>query len=113
MSTKKTDDAAKKGGTAETGKPKKDYSVREWTTPSKRAKGFAEDRKARVHTYGTKKGEELTDYESGIRSGYLLCQSDHAGQYIYSTAMKEGKGKEEATRLSRIKGLFRKNKEDK
>ena len=91
-----------------------DKSVRKWTTPSRRAEGYAKDRREKVHTYGPKKGEELSEYDKGLRSGYLLCQSDHAGQYIYSKARSEGKSKEEATRLSRIKGLFsRKNKEDK
>ncbi|MCD7729837.1 MAG: hypothetical protein LUI60_08045 [Clostridia bacterium] len=108
MATKKTTDAA-----AESGGKRYDNSVRRWTTPSKRAKSFASERKAKVHQHGDKEGKELTDYESGIRSGYLLCQSDHAGQYIYSTAIKEGKSKEEATKLSRTKGKFRKNKEEK
>ena len=47
------------------------YSKRRWSVPSKRAKGYAEDRKARVHTYGPKEGKELTDYEAGNRSGDL------------------------------------------
>lgn len=55
------------------------YNKRRWTIPSKRAKSYAEDRKAKVHTYGPKEGKELTDYEAGIRSGYLQAQSDHAG----------------------------------
>ena len=47
------------------------YRDGRWSVPSKRAKGYAADRKARVHTYGPKEGKELTDFESGIRSGYL------------------------------------------
>ena len=57
------------------------YNIRRWSVPSKRAKGYAEDRKAKVHTYGPKEGKELTDYEAGMRSGYLQAQSDHAGLY--------------------------------
>ena len=31
-----------------------------------------------MHSYGPMEGKELTDYEAGIRSGYLQCQGDHA-----------------------------------
>ena len=43
---------------------------RRWSVPSKRAKGYAEERKAKVHMRGPKEGKELTDYEAGMRSGY-------------------------------------------
>ena len=59
------------------------YNRRRWQIPSKRAKGYAADRKARVHTYGPKEGKPLSDFESGMRSGYLQCQTDHAGIYKY------------------------------
>ena len=55
------------------------YNKRRWAIPSKRAKGYAEERKAKVHMHGPKEGKELTDYEAGIRSGYLQAQGDHAG----------------------------------
>lgn len=55
------------------------YNKRRWAIPSKRAKGYAEERKAKVHKHGPKEGRELTDYEAGIRSGYLQAQGDHAG----------------------------------
>ena len=55
------------------------YNKRRWAIPSKRAKGYAEERKAKVHKHGPKEGKELTDYEAGIRSGYLQAQGDHAG----------------------------------
>jgi len=74
---------------------------RRWSIPSKRAQGYAKDRKARVHTYGKKVGKNLTDFEAGIRSGYLQCQSDHAGLYKYKNALAEGKTKEEARAISR------------
>ena len=77
---------------------------RRWTIPNKRAKSYAEERKAKVHTHGPKEGKELTDYEAGLRSGYLQCQSDHAGAYKYHEAIKAGKSKEEAKRISREKG---------
>ena len=77
---------------------------RRWSVPSKRAKGYAEDRKAKVHTYGPKEGNELTDYEAGMRSGYLQCQSDHAGLYKYKKALNEGKSKAEAKKISRTRG---------
>lgn len=77
---------------------------RRWSVPNKRARSYADERKARVHQHGSKEGRELTDYEAGMRSGYLQCQSDHAGLYKYKKALNEGKSKSEAKRISRIKG---------
>ena len=37
----------------------RDYSVRRWMIPNKRAKGYAEERKAKVHQRGAKEGQEL------------------------------------------------------
>ena len=79
-------------------------SQRRWTVPTKRAKGYAEDRKAKVKTYGPKAGEELSDYQLGLRSGYLQRQSDHAGMYKYKKALNEGKSKAEAKKISRTRG---------
>ena len=39
-----------------------------------------------------------------MRSGYLQCQSDHAGLYKYKKALDEGKSKSEAKRISKIIG---------
>lgn len=80
------------------------YNVRRWRKPSERAKGYAEERKAKLHKYGKKEGKELTDYEAGIRSGYLQAQSDHAGMYKYKKALAEGKSKEEARAISQQRG---------
>ena len=77
---------------------------RRWFTPNKRAKSYAEERKAKVHQRGAKEGKELTDYEAGIRSGYLQCQSDHAGFYKFKKALDEGKGIKEARAISRKRG---------
>ena len=41
------------------------YNSRRWYIPSKRAKNYAEERKAKVHQRGPKEGRELTDYEAG------------------------------------------------
>ena len=79
------------------------YNNRRWSVPSKRAKAYAEDRKAKVHTYGKKEGKELTDYEAGMRSGYLQYQGDHAGLYKYKKALSEGKSKSEAKKISQQK----------
>ena len=82
----------------------KDYnSERRWTVPNKRAKGYAADRKAKVHTYGPNEGKELTEYQLGLRSGYLQAQSDHTGMFKYKKALEEGKTKAEARRISREK----------
>lgn len=80
------------------------YSERKWLVPSKRAKGYAEERKLKVHKFGKKQGEELTEYDKGIRSGYLLCQSDHAGMFKFKKALDEGKDVKEARRISKQKG---------
>ncbi|MBS5850346.1 MAG: hypothetical protein KIC36_05055 [Clostridium sp.] len=80
------------------------YNKRRWSVPSKRANGYAADRKAKVHTYGPKEGKELTEYEAGMRSGYLQCQTDHAGIYKYKKAISEGKSKAEAKAISQKKG---------
>ena len=80
------------------------YNRRRWAIPSKRAKGYAEERKAKVHTKGPKEGKPLTDYEAGIRSGYLQAQSDHSGIFKYKKALSEGKSKKEAREISQRKG---------
>ena len=79
------------------------YNNRRWSVPSKRAKGYAEERRAKVHQHGPKEGKELTDYEAGIRSGYLQCQTDHAGVFKYKKALAEGKSKAEAREISQQK----------
>ena len=80
------------------------YNKRRWTLPSKRAAGYANDRKAKVHTYGPKEGKPLTDFEAGIRSGYLQCQSDHTGIFRLKEAFEHGLPKEKAIEYSRQKG---------
>lgn len=82
-----------------------DYNTeRRWTAPNKRAKSYAAERKAKVHQHGQKEGKELTDYEAGMRSGYLQCQSDHAGLYRYKQAMDAFDDKIYAKKFSREKG---------
>ena len=81
-----------------------DNTERRWYSPRKRAESYAKERKAKVHQGGPKEGQELTEYEKGLRSGYLQCQSDHAGLYKYKKALNEGKSKAEAKKLSRMKG---------
>ncbi len=89
----------------------KDYSERRWMTPNKRANGYAEERKNKVHMFGEKQGEVLDDYNKGLRSGYLLCQSDHAGQYRYKKAMEAFNDKDYARQFSREKGTKLKDKD--
>ena len=91
---------AKKTATAEGGNK---YNQRRWAIPSKRAKHYASERKAKVHQRGPKEGKELTDYEAGIRSGYLQAQTDHAGLFKYKKALSEGKSKAEAREISQKK----------
>ena len=74
---------------------------RRWLVPNRRAKNYAEERKAKVHKRGQKEWKELTDFEAGLRSGYLQCQSDHAGLYKFRKALDENKSIEEARAISR------------
>ena len=78
--------------------------TRRWFKPNKRAESYAQERKPKVHQRGEKEGKPLTDFEAGLRSGYLQCQSDHAGLYKYKKALNDGLDKKEAKRLSRIRG---------
>lgn len=80
------------------------YNERRWSLPSKRAKGYANDRRAKVHTYGSKEGKPLSDFEAGLRSGYLQCQSDHTGIYRLKLAFEHGLPKNKAIEFSRQKG---------
>ena len=80
------------------------YNLRRWQVPSKRARSYSDERKARVHQHGSKDGKELTGYEAGIRSGYLQAQSDHAGIYKYKKALAEGKTRREAREISQRRG---------
>ena len=77
---------------------------RRWVVPNKRASNYADERKAKVHQRGPKEGKELTDFEAGVRTGYLQCQNDHAGIYKFTKAIKEGKSVQEARTISKIIG---------
>ena len=81
---------------------------RRWIVPNKRAASYASERKAKVHQRGAKMGQELTDYEAGLRSGYLQCQSDHAGLFRYKDALGRGLSKSEAKVYSKQKGKKKK-----
>ena len=77
---------------------------RKWFKPTDRAKGYAIERKKGIHERGPKKDEPLDDYNKGLRSGYMLAQSDAAGMYRYKQAMQAGLTKKEAQAFSRQKG---------
>ena len=88
---------------AEQAAPATNYNQRRWAIPKNRAKNYAEERKVKVHKHGPKRGRQLTDYEAGLRSGYLQCQTDHAGLFKYKKAIEQGHTKEEARVLSQQK----------
>ena len=77
---------------------------RKWLSPKKRGAGYAEERKKGIHDRGPKKDQPLDDYNKGLRSGYMLAQSDNAGLYRYKKAMDAGLTREEAQKFSREKG---------
>lgn len=97
---KKTDEQVESSVTADGGKK---YDNTKWAVPSKRAKGYAAERRNKVHAHGKKQGKPLTEYEAGLRSGYLQCQNDHAGIFKFKKALSEGKTKQEAAKISRQK----------
>ena len=90
--------------------PTNNYNERRWMSPNRRAKGYAQERKNKVHMFGDKNGTPLDDYNKGLRSGYLLCQSDHAGQFRYKQAMDKFNDKDYARQFSREKGTKLKDK---
>jgi hypothetical protein len=75
--------------------------MKRWAVPSKRAKSYAAERKAKVHQHGPKEGKELTDYEAGIRSGYLQCQTDHAGIWKFKKAKEAEKSSKQKIKVTR------------
>ena len=77
---------------------------RKWLKPTKRAAGYAEERKKGVHMRGPKKGQELDAYNKGLRSGYLLAQSDNAGMHKYKKARDAGAEKADAQAYSKTIG---------
>ena len=82
-------------------KKQNEQRERRWMKPSKRAKGYLEERKNKVRMFGDREGQELTDYDKGVHAGYFRCLSDNAGIYKYSKARKEGKSAQEAAEISR------------
>ena len=81
---------------------------RRWVSPNTRAKRYAEELKAKVHTHGPKEGQPLTEREACLRIGALQMKNDHIGIYKYTKALEEGKSKTEAKRISRTVGGKRK-----
>ena len=77
------------------------YDNSKWSKPSQRAKGYAAERKNQAHAVGKKKGQPLTEYEAGLRSGYLQSQHDHACFWKYRQALELGYSKSEAKRMSK------------
>ena len=73
---------------------------RKWMKPSERAKGYAEERKSGIHHRGKNKDKPLDDYNKGLRSGYMLAQSDNAGMHKYKKVRDAGGTKDEAAAYS-------------
>lgn len=77
---------------------------RKWLSPSVRAAGYAEERKNGVHMRGPNKGQELSEYNKGLRTGYMLAQSDNAGIHKYKKAMNAGATKKDAREYAKTIG---------
>lgn len=96
---------------------KKDWDPnrRYWRRPKDRGKKYADERKMGFYSDGDKKGQELSEYDKGVRSGYLQCQSDHTGLYTYKTVADETQGtnnqkKAAGAAASRDKNYWKKRK---
>ena len=98
MANKKTTEA--QTPQTDTSNPRYDPDKRYWKVPKNRAENYAKELKAKVHTQGKYEGEQLTDKQKALRSGYLQCQSDHAATYKYKKALAEGKSKAEAAAIA-------------
>lgn len=97
------------GGTVNNGSGKKQYdnSVRKWFHPGERAKMYAKERKAKVYIGNkNKKDQPISEYDLGLRSGYLLARSDEAGMFKYKQAIEYGMTKKEAAKISKQKGKY-------
>lgn len=90
-------------------------NIRKWTSPKTRASNYVEELKNKTGKSYTDKngkernpnaGKELTEFQLGVRSGYLQCQSDHAGAYKYKKALNDGYNKNEAKTISRCKQKY-------
>ena len=79
-------------------------SLRNWKNPKKRSQQYVDELRVKKHLKGKKKDKSLTDFEAGLRAGYLQRQSDGAGMYKYSEALKNGKSNSEALAISKTKG---------
>ena len=90
----------KKAGEAAAEEPKK-YDNSKWSKPSQRARGYAAERKNQAHAVGKKKGQPLTEFEAGLRSGYLQNQHDQACFWKYRKALELGYSKKEAGEMSK------------
>ncbi len=75
--------------------------VRNWISPQRRAKGYAMELKAKVHLYGPKKDQPLTQREIDHRHSYFASLNDSTGLYKYKKALSENKSKAEAREISR------------
>ena len=93
--------ASRKKSEAEATEEPKQYDNSKWSKPNERAKGYAAERKQKVHAVGKKKGQPLTEYEAGLRSGYLQSQHDHASFWKYRQALELGYSKSEAKKMSK------------
>lgn len=89
---------------------KRDYSKRRWMIPSKRAKGYAEERKKGVHMRGEKNGEELSDFDKGLVR--VICFPSLTVQEFTSTKkrLQKAKPKIRQKRFRKEKAKIKKEK---
>ena len=66
-----------------------------WNNPHKTGERMYKEKRRGVHLEGEKAGQDLTEYEKGVRAGYLEANHDHVGMYHFFQWLKK-KREEEA-----------------
>lgn len=65
-----------------------------WKNPHKHGERMYKEKKRGVHLEGEKSGQSLTEYEKGVRAGYLEANHDHVGMYHFFQWLKQKREQE-------------------
>lgn len=72
-----------------------------WKNPHKAGEQMYAEKKKGKHLEGDKAGQDLTEYEKGVRAGYLEANHDHVGMYHFFQWLKQKREQEAAEAGSR------------
>ena len=65
-----------------------------WKNPHKAGEQMYAEKKKGKHLEGDKAGQDLTEYEKGVRAGYLEANHDHVGMYHFFQWLKQKREQE-------------------